>query len=76
MPIDPTVRRQRYRSRMEQARTLIPDLTAALKALPAPESRTAAQRRDALLLRSVRCALTLLVLGSPQEQDDVDDSGS
>lgn len=75
MPISPSQRKARYRSRMERARNLIPELTAALKALPAPASRTQAQQRDALLLRAARCALTLLVLGSPQETEDVDDSG-
>ena len=76
MPITAAQRKARYRSRMAQARSLIPELTTALKALPAPASRTAAQQRDALLLRAARCALTLLVLGSPQEAEDVDDSGT
>ena len=74
MPLDPLQRKARYRFRMVLARDLVADLTSALQALPAPENRTAAQRRDALLIRSVRCALVLLLLGSPQETDDIDDA--
>lgn len=44
-------------------RTARDDLRTALKALPAPASRTAAQKRDALLLRSQIMVIRSQLLG-------------
>lgn len=57
-------------------RTVRDDCRTALKALPAPAARTAAQKRDALLLRSAivtaRSQLLALGVGAPADRDGTD----
>lgn len=54
-------------------RAIRDDCRTALKALPAPVQRTAAQRRDALMLRSTivlaRSQLLALGVGTPADRD-------
>jgi len=49
------------------------DLRDAIKALPAPAARTAAQRRDALIMRTaallIQSQLTQLGVASPADRD-------
>ena len=57
-------------------RTARDDLRTALRALPAPASRTAAQRRDALILRSqiivIRSQLLSWGVGTAADRDGSD----
>lgn len=53
----------------------VADLTAAVAALPAPASRTPAQRRDALVLRTLirLIRLSMLMYGLAQADDLTDE---
>jgi hypothetical protein len=57
-------------------RSVRDDCRTALKALPAPATRNAAQKRDALLLRSAivtaRSHLLALGVGTPADRDGTD----
>lgn len=57
-------------------RSVRDDCRTALKALPAPAQRNAAQKRDALILRSMitvaRSQLLALGVGTPADRDGTD----
>lgn len=59
---------------LRQART---DIRDAIKALPAPGSRTAAQRRDALVMRTVCLLVQWAIIGAgAATSTDLDDTES
>ena len=56
--------REKAVSLLGEIRQARADLRAALAALPAPGSRTAAQRRDALILRTVALLVQWAIIGA------------
>jgi hypothetical protein len=76
-PEDRAADRTTVNGLVAELRTARGDLRNALQGLPAPASRTAAQRRDALILRTLRLLVSAqLVSWGVSQSDDRDNSAT
>lgn len=70
-------RKQRYRTDLAEMKQAKADLVAELRKLPARASRTAAQKRDALIMRALVVTLRTQLNQAGQADDaDLDDTNA
>ena len=70
-------RKQRLRDDIAEAKRIKAALVAELRKLPAPASRTAAQKRDAIIMRALVVTLrTGLNQAGPADDSDLDDTNA